>query len=131
MRNHRARLAALGAVGLALAVWRPFPVAVDGLSMAPLVLPGDYLIAVRGRVGRGSLVVLEHPRRPGLEMVKRVAGVPGDDVNGRQLGPGEYWVTGTGEASTDSRSLGPIAGEAIRGVVRFRYWPPGRIRRFG
>jgi inner membrane protease subunit 1 len=112
----------------AVARWRPFLVAVTGRSMEPELREGDWLVAVRPRgVRRGALVVAEHPRCPGFELVKRVVGVPGDRVGGRVLGPGELWVEGDrAEASTDSRSFGPLGWEAVRGVVALRYWPPGR-----
>src|SRR5207247_2770252 len=96
------------------------------------VAPGDFLIAVRPlRLRRGSLVVIEHPARPGYEMVKRVVAVPGDEVEGRTLGPGEYWILGDHpDGSTDSRQLGPLAADSMRGVVQLRYWPPSRARLF-
>ena len=31
------------------------------------------------------------------------------------------------DGSTDSRHFGAIGRRAIRGVVRMRYWPPGRV----
>jgi signal peptidase I len=110
---------------------RLFRVAVEGMSMAPEIRPGDYLVAMRtGRLRPGDLVVVEHPDRPGFEMVKRVTGLPGDRVGDRIMGPGEHWVMGAAAGSTDSRSFGPVGLGAIRGVVRLRYWPPGRIRLF-
>ncbi|MFN2590050.1 MAG: nickel-type superoxide dismutase maturation protease [Actinomycetota bacterium] len=122
----------VGAVALSWWRWRPFRVAVEGRSMAPELAPGDYLVAVRPiRPRRGHLVVVEHPERPGFEMVKRLAGVPGDVVGGRRLGRDELWVIGdAASASTDSRSFGPVGRGAIRGVVRLRYWPPERLRVF-
>jgi signal peptidase I len=114
--------------------FRPFRVAVEGESMAPALRPGDWVVAVRpGRVRRGLVVVVEDPRTPGFELVKRVAAVPGDRVGGGSaatgvtLGPGDYWILGDSPSrSTDSRTFGPVPRSAIRGVVRFRYWPPGR-----
>jgi signal peptidase I len=96
--------------------------------MAPGLVPGDFLVATAGSVPRrGDVVVVEHPERPGFELVKRLAAVPGDPMQGHPLGPGEHWVVGDhGEGSTDSRAFGPVPEAAIRGVVRFRYWPPGR-----
>jgi nickel-type superoxide dismutase maturation protease len=126
------------AVGLAgmIVMWRwlrPFRVAVEGRSMSPALLPGDYVIAIRPlRLRRGDLVVVEHPERPGFEMVKRLTGVPGDMAAGRLLGADEYWIRGDDPVgSTDSRSFGPVRPDAVRGVVRVRYWPPERIRVFG
>ena len=100
--------------------------------MSPVLLPGDYVIAVRpARLRRGDVVVVEHPDRKGYEMVKRLGGMPGDVAAGRTLGADEHWVTGDDpSASTDSRMFGPIGREAIRGVVRVRYWPPERIGLF-
>jgi nickel-type superoxide dismutase maturation protease len=132
-RYHGPRKALLGLLAVAAALWwwrrRPFAVVVQGESMAPSLMPGDFVIAVRATpIRAGVLVVLEHPGRPGFELVKRLAGSPGTSVHGRQLGPDEYWVLGDRtEASTDSRSFGPISSAAITGVVRFRYWPPSRL----
>ena len=99
--------------------------------MASTLEDGDFLVATAPRPREllpGALVVLEHPTRPGYEIVKRVAGIPGDQPSGgRLLGPDEYWVLGdNARESTDGRSFGPVPGRAIRGVVRFRYWPIGR-----
>ena len=119
----------MGAMGLWLMFRRPFRVAVEGQSMAPALEPGDFLIAARsGLMRRGALVVVEHPGRPGYEMVKRLAGMPGDEVGGAPLGADRFWILGDDpEASTDSRAFGAVSRDAIRGVVLFRYWPPSRI----
>jgi nickel-type superoxide dismutase maturation protease len=108
--------------------WRPFLVAVEGESMAPGFEPGDWLVAVRPRqVRQGSVVILEHPERPGFEMIKRVTGLPGDVVGAVRLGPDQHWVLGERpEASTDSRWFGPVSRSAMRGVAVLRYWPPSR-----
>jgi signal peptidase I len=109
---------------------RPFRVEVAGGSMAPTLRDGDWLVATRrGRLRRGTVVVLAHPGRS-LDLVKRVAGVPGDRVGDRALGSGEYLVVGDQPmASTDGRTFGPVPRSAIEGVVRFRYHPrPGLIR---
>jgi nickel-type superoxide dismutase maturation protease len=133
-------MAAVAGAGVAAAwAWwlrlRPFRVAVEGTSMAPALQPGDFLIGARpqpGSLRRGTLVVVEHPSRPGYEMVKRLAGAPGDRVDGRHLLDGEYWVLGDApSSSTDSRAFGPVGEGAIRGVVVARYWPPGRAGLMG
>ena len=74
------------------------------------------------------MVVVEHPERPGFELVKRIDGVPGDRIGALLLEDGRYWVAGTRpEESTDSRWFGPVDAERIRGIVVLRYWPPRRI----
>lgn len=123
------------AVALGLVWWwrraRPFRVVVEGRSMEPTLAAGDYLLATAAprRVRSGSIVICEDPRRPGVDLVKRVLAGPGEAApDGRPLGAHEYWVQGDrGGASTDSRAFGPVAGHAVHGVVRLRYWPPGRV----
>ena len=74
------------------------------------------------------MVVMEHPKRPGFEVVKRIAALPGERVEDRVLQADQYWVTGDRpDASTDSRSFGPIHRSAIAGVIRLRYWPLSRL----
>jgi signal peptidase I len=134
LRAPRKALVALaaGAGGAyALLRWKPFRVEIAGPSMRPALEPGDWALAVAtARVRRGSVVVVEHPRRPGFEMVKRVIAVPGDVApEGRVLGPGEFWVEGDAPAeSTDSRQFGPVGREHVKAAVRLVYWPPGRRR---
>ena len=98
--------------------------------MAPTLAPGDWALAVVPRgFDRGDVVVVEHPGRPGYEMVKRLTGVPGDAVGARALGPGEYWVEGDHEpASTDSRLFGPVRAEALKAKVLLVYGPGDRRR---
>lgn len=110
---------------------RPFRVAVEGASMLPTLLPGDWALAAPvKRLERGDVVVVEHPRRPGYEMVKRLAAVPGDPVGeGRVLGPDEFWVEGDHAASsTDSRQFGPVRRTQVTAKVLLVYWPAERRR---
>lgn len=104
--------------------------------MSPALLPDerllfDRLAYVHRRPRIGDVVLVAHPLRPGLRLVKRVAGVPGDTVGGlvhpRVLHRGEYWVVGdNADASTDSREFGPVSRRDIRGRVWVRYWPVER-----
>ncbi len=123
-----ALLAALGGattgVAAVLLVSRAFTVEVSGRSMVPTLEPGDWLLAVRaGPIELGDLVVVRHPDRD-LELVKRVAGLPGE----RDLGPDQYLVVGDNPAdSTDGRAFGPVKRSAIAGVVVARYRPRPRL----
>jgi signal peptidase I len=121
------------AAGLAYAVlrWRPFRVEIAGPSMAPTLLPGDWALALgRSRIRRGDVVVVEHPHRPGFEMVKRIVAVPGErGPSGVVLRPDEWWVEGDVPAeSTDSRHFGPVRTGHVKAVVRLIYWPASRRR---
>jgi signal peptidase I len=148
----------LAAAGLALRRARLEPMLVKGDSMRPTLAPGQR-IAVAPLVRpprRGDLVVLA--RSQGLEVVKRVVGLPGErvrlrggrlEVDGEQvpepylywpgtgeldlrLGPAEYLVLGDHRAaSTDGRDFGPVPADALLGRVRFAYWPPRRLGRRG
>jgi signal peptidase I len=107
--------------------------------MEPALRDGDLVVATRSRKpAAGVVVVIRHPTEPGLELVKRVAGGPGDEVYAARpgdplpdpvrLGAEEWFVAGDSPAfSTDSRTFGPVPTRDVLGVVRFVYWPPGRI----
>ncbi len=98
--------------------------------MRPTLEPGDWAIAVvPARVRRGDIVVVEHPDRPGFDLVKRVTSVPGDVApDGFRL-VDAVWVEGDHPgSSTDSREFGPVATALLRGRVRLVWWPPERIR---
>lgn len=114
-------------------------VTIRGWSMHPAVRPGervlcDRLAYVRSRPRRGDVVLAKHPARPGLRLVKRVAGAPGDAVNAdgeeRVLARGEYVLLGDNAGlSTDSRQLGVFRREDILARGWLVYWPPERFRR--
>jgi signal peptidase I len=128
--------ATTGTVMAAMIAWtvlrrRPFRVLIEGASMMPTLMPGDWaLAAAGGRMSRDDVVVVEHPGRPGYEMVKRLVALPGDTVQkDRVLGVGEFWVEGDHAASsTDSRQFGPVSAEGIKARVLLVYWPPERRR---
>jgi inner membrane protease subunit 1 len=126
-----ATAAAAAGVAWACLRWKPSRIEIEGGSMAPTLAPGDWaLVATPSRYDRGDVVVVEHPGRPGYEMVKRVIGRPGDRVAGRLLGDDEYWVEGDHEpASTDSRQFGPVRDGLLKAKVLLVYWPPERRRR--
>jgi nickel-type superoxide dismutase maturation protease len=112
--------------------WKPSRVEVRGSSMLPSLSPGDWALAVApSRYRRGEVVVVEHPARPGFEMVKRLVAVPGDlTPDGRVLEPDEFWIEGDQpESSTDSRSFGPVRRHHLKARVRLVYRPFERRRR--
>lgn len=97
--------------------------------MEPELRDGDVVVAFAGRPPRtGDVVVVERPDDPGFELVKRIAGSPGEVVHlladGSRLPEpvvlhsGEWFVVGDSPAaSTDSRAFGPVGREHLRGVV--------------
>jgi nickel-type superoxide dismutase maturation protease len=102
-------------------------VEVQGGSMAPTLLPGEWLMVERRSFTRrpprvGEIVLAIDPREPDRELIKRVASVdlPGESVELR----GD-----DGLASTDSRTFGAVPRSAIQWRVVARYWPPDRIGR--
>jgi len=112
-------------------VWRarPFRAVVRGASMEPALADGDVVLVFgRRRPRTGDVIVVERPDEPGFELVKRVAGSPGEIVhllaNGTRLPEpvalraGEWFVVGDAPGgSTDSRTFGPVERERVRGVV--------------
>jgi signal peptidase I len=135
---------------------------VKGNSMEPSLHDGDRLVVDRvslnlGGVGRGDVVVLRYPKNPALDFVKRVVGVPGDEIamrNGVLLVNGEpaddygcipdhqdlaaftvpaeqFFVLGDNRPiSCDSREFGLVPQELLKGRVRVRFWPLGSASTF-
>jgi mitochondrial inner membrane protease subunit 1 len=124
-------LVTVAAIGVALLRWRPTRIEIQGASMVPTLMPGDWALAVTGqRFLNGHVVVVEHPGRPGYEMVKRVTAVPGQRVGERTLEDDEFWIEGDREdASTDSRHFGPVRREHLKARVLLVYWPKERRHR--
>ena len=98
--------------------------------MRPTLEPGDWALATAaGRVRAGDVVVIDHPERPGLEMVKRVERSSGQRAPDGTLLVDEVWVEGDDPASsTDSRTFGAVPIGLVRGRVRLVWWPPRRAR---
>lgn len=98
-------------------------VAVRGTSMSPAIEDGDWLLvdpdAWHGRAPRpGELVVLDDPRGTGLILVKRIHAVGTD---------GRLDVRGDApDASTDSRTFGPVDPALLLGRPWLRVRPLGR-----
>jgi nickel-type superoxide dismutase maturation protease len=130
-RAIRAGVVVAVAIAYCCVRWRPSRVEISGPSMEPTLQPGDWALTTPARRPRvGDVVVVEHPGRPGFQMVKRIVAGPGDRApGGRALGPSAWWVQGENPvASTDSRQFGPVARERILARVRLVYWPPERRR---
>jgi signal peptidase I len=114
-------------------IWR---VAVEEESMAPALLPGDWLLldpTCRAWPRRGSIVVFREPGTATLA-VKRVAARPGDRVRISQgilrLADDEAWLLGdNADPSIDSRRYGPVPVENLVGRAWLRYGPPRRVGR--
>ena len=133
------------------------PFRVEGSSMEPNFSSGDYLvvdeISYRFRnPGRGEVVVLRNPTKDSEFFIKRIVGLPGEEVVIRsnkiyinselieedylpenlalkedyvfQLNDNQYFVMGDNRLqSYDSRSWGPLSSDGIVGIVRVRFWP--------
>jgi len=116
----------------------PWRAEVAEASMAPTLLPGDWLLLdpTGGRWPRpGSIVVIREPGT-GILAIKRVvergrtsAPGPGGDLD-RSLGSRDAWLLGDAPSgSIDSRTYGPVDADELVARAWFRYGPPGRIGR--
>ncbi len=95
-------------------------VRIIGPSMEPNLANGEWWLVRRSRSVRpGDVVLLAHPDRPDLRVVKRID-------HAEAAG---WWVVGDNpEASEDSRHFGPVPADLIVGRLWFRY---GRDRLAG
>ena len=126
-------------------------------SMSPTLEPGDWVLAKShsGIPERGDIVVFTDPTGSGMNLVKRVIGLPGEHVaviagqvsidgavladrwaNGITRPDGDWsipeghvWVLGDnrGMSRSDGRMLGPTPIDDIGWQVIARYWPRNRI----
>ncbi|MBI5434291.1 MAG: signal peptidase I [Planctomycetes bacterium] len=129
---------------------------VRGSSMQPGIHDGDRIVIdpfayLFGQVKRGDVVVLKYPLDPSVDYIKRVIGLPGDEVvieagivwvNGvaleepyvsdadplsrsaTRVKPAHFFVLGDNRPrSSDSRDFGQVPAEYVRGRVEVRLWP--------
>ena len=137
---------------------------VEGDSMLPSLAHRESVLVVRTRfrwniLRRGDVVVFECPGANRDIYIKRVVGLPGEDVkitagqvyldgellpedyiqsartaDGREWfnGPTEYFLLGDNRGdSNDSRAFGPVPEQCIKGRAWFRCWPPSQWRPIG
>lgn len=129
---------------------------VDGYSMEPTIHTGEWIIVNRlayklGEPERGDIVVFHYPRNPEQEYIKRIIGLPGDEVavhNGQVFINGEplnepyikaapayqgTWVVPEDSLfvfgdnrnnSSDSHNWGEVPMDKVIGKAIFVYWPP-------
>jgi signal peptidase I len=69
---------------------------VDGASMEPTLVSGEYVIVNRlsyrlGSPRQGDIIVFHYPRNPKEEYIKRIIGLPGDQV---EVKNGSVYVNG-------------------------------------
>ena len=129
---------------------------VDGASMEPTLVTGEYVIVNRlsyrmGSPQRGDIIVFHFPRNPEEEYIKRIVGLPGDEIQARegaifvngqsldefylsvktnytgtwQVPEGQLFVLGDNRNnSSDSHDWGTVPMEYVVGKAVLVYWPP-------
>lgn len=128
---------------------------IDGNSMNPTLFNGEYLLISNfayklDEPERGDIIVFKHPRSE-LNLIKRVIGLPGDNVEIREgqvwvngiltdepyiqapptyssswvVPEGEFFVLGDNRNnSSDSHAWGFLPNDHILGKAMVVYWPP-------
>jgi len=153
-------------IAVVLIVFIYQPVKVEGTSMMPALSDQERIFINKftyrfgiGHIERGDLVVFHPPFDPSKSYIKRVIGLPGDEVeidrgtvivNGKRLAEdyvpevyrdeesrpaeripaGRYYVLGDHRSSSDdSRDWGTVPRRNIYGKAVFVYWPLDKMGR--
>jgi signal peptidase I len=135
-------------------------VRVENVSMQPTLFEGELLVVWKpayrfGEPHRGDIIVFHHNRQPPEDYIKRVIGLPGDEVlveneqvsingtfidepyiamppayNGSwSVPPDSLFVLGDNRnRSSDSHVWGFVPMSAVVGRAVLIYWPPDSIR---
>ena len=130
-------------------------VRVENISMLPTLKPGEFLLVNKlayklGDFDHGDIVIFHYPLNPNEDYIKRVMGIPGDEitvedgvvsVNGYPLtedyisAPPNYqgtWTVPEGSIfvlgdnrnqSSDSHTWGMVTVENVVGRALVIYWP--------
>ncbi len=111
-------------VGLVLSPGRFGFAVVRGRSMLPTLREGDRLLVKYAATPReGSLVVARMP--DGTLALKRAV-----ERRTMRTGAEGWWLLSDNpDEGIDSRHRGPVASEAVLGVVLLRVWPSPRMGR--
>ena len=131
-------------------------VLVEGFSMRPTLDNGQYILVNKMAFNSslpdyGDIIVFHFPVDPDQDFIKRVVGLPGDEItirNGEVIVNGfsleepyiaaepryiGHWTVPVGEVfvlgdnrnnSSDSHTWGPVPMENVVGKAILVYWPP-------
>jgi len=138
------------------AFYIPTPSMVPTLQINDRVLVNKFIYRFT-EPERGDIVVFESVENSDEDLIKRVVGLPGDEISVRNgtlfvtgelqkepytnenlpdesyfpktaVPKGHVFVMGDNRAnSSDSRVFGPLPKKNIEGEAFLRFWPPGRI----
>lgn len=135
-------------------------VQVESISMLNTIEPGELIMVSKlaysqNNFQRGDIVVFHSPQTPSEDFIKRVIGLPGDEVvvnNGRvyingvayeepyiraeplysgtwQVPPESLFVLGDNRnQSSDSHEWGFVPFENVFGRALMIYWPPSQVK---